>query len=60
MLVVTIDCKQQTGYQTRKDLNHKAMTAPGNQVVNLEMSFPPREKVLYIPSELVRLCYLLS
>ena len=36
MLLVTIDRKQQVSYQTCKDLNHKPMFTPGDQVVNLD------------------------
>jgi len=53
VLFVAIDGKQQIGDQSCEDLHHKAILAPGNQVVYLQMPLPPGEEVLDIPPELI-------
>ena len=53
VLLVTIDGKQQIAYQPCKDLNHKIMFAPGNQMICLQVPLPPGEEAFDIPPELV-------
>ena len=59
VVFMTIDGKEQVGYQSCKDLNHESMLAPGNQVVYLQMPLPPGEEVFYIPAELIGCRHLL-
>jgi len=53
VLLVTIDGKRQIGYQSCKDLDHKTVLAPCNQMIYLQVSLPPGEEVFDIPPELI-------
>ncbi len=55
MLLMAIDCEQKVSDESREDLNHKAMLGSGYKVVNFQVSFPPSEKFLYVPAQLINL-----
>jgi len=52
-LLVTVDGQEQIGDETCKDLDHEAVLASCNEMVDLEMPFPPCEELLDVPAELV-------
>ena len=60
MLFPAIDGKQQIGDETAKQLNHEAVFASGNQVIHLQVAFPPAEEGLYIPTQLINLGHFFS
>ena len=53
VLLMAMDSQQEISNQPGKNLHHKAILAPGNQMVNSEVAFPPCEEFLDIPSEFV-------
>jgi len=60
VLLPTVDSKQQIGNESAKQLNHETVSASGNQVVHLEVPFPPVEKGLYVPAQLINLSHFFS
>jgi hypothetical protein len=60
VLFTAINSKQQIGDQAGEYLNHEAILASGNQMVDFEMAFPPGKELLYVPSEFVNEGNLLS
>jgi hypothetical protein len=53
MLFMAVDGKQQIGYESSKYLGHETMGTAGDQVIQVEVLFPPAEEYLDIPAELV-------
>ena len=53
VLLMTINGQQQIGDKASKDLNHQAVFASCNQVVDFHVSFPPSEEIFDIPAQLV-------
>jgi len=41
MLFMTVDGQQQVGDEAGKDLHHQAVFAPSDEMVHLEVPFPP-------------------
>lgn len=60
MLLPAIDGQQQIGDETTKYLNHEAVFASGNQVIHLEVAFPPAEEGLYVPAQFINLGHFFS
>jgi len=60
VVLMAVDGKQQVGYQSCKDLNHKTVFAPCNQVIYLQVPLPPGEEVFNIPPEFIGCRYLFS
>jgi len=58
MVFVAINGKKQIGDKTSKDLNHQTIFASCNEVVNLQVTFPPGKKAFDFPSELINLVLL--
>jgi len=54
-VLMAIDGQQQIGDQARQDLDHEAVGTACNQVIDLQVPFPPGKEILDIPSQLVRL-----
>lgn len=52
--------KQQIGDESAKQLNHETVFASGNQVVHLQVAFPPAEEGLYAPAKLINLGHFFS
>ena len=50
---MAVDGEQQVGDESSEDLRHEAMRTASNQMVHLEVLFPPAEEDLFIPAELV-------
>lgn len=59
VLLVAIDSKEQVCYKTCKYLDHQAVLASCNKVINLEVAFPPAKEDFYVPAELVNHCHIL-
>jgi len=53
MLFMTIDSQKEIGDESGQDLDHQAMLASCDKMINFEMSLPPSEKLLNIPTKLV-------
>ena len=53
VLLMAIDSKQEISDQSRKNLHHKAILAPGNQMVHTKMAFPPCKEFLNVTSEFI-------
>ena len=45
-----VNGEQQVGDESRKNLHHQSVTAAGEDVIDLQMSFPPSEEGLDAPS----------
>ena len=50
---MAINGQEQIGDQPGVDLHHQPIPASGDQVVNLQVSFPPCEELFDFPSELI-------
>ncbi len=50
MLLMAIDREQKIGDQTGQHLDDETMAASGNEMVHLEMPFPPGKKCFYVPA----------
>src|SRR5512136_656332 len=53
VLFMAIDGEEQIGDETSEYLRHEAVSTAGDQMIHIEMLFPPTEEDLYIPAELV-------
>jgi hypothetical protein len=53
MVFMTINSKEQIGDKATKYLNHQPILAFCNQMINLQMAFPPGKKAFDFPSELI-------
>lgn len=53
VLLVAVDGEKEISYQASEDLNHQAVFASGDKVIDPEVSLPPAEEFLYLPAELV-------
>ena len=52
---MAMDGQQQIGDQARQDLDHEAIGTTGDQVIDLQVPFPPGKEILDVPAQLVRL-----
>lgn len=59
MMVVTINCKKQTGYRTTEYLRHKSVFTSCDKMVHFKMAFPPVEEDFNILPGLIDGCDLL-
>lgn len=50
---MAINGQKQVGDQSGVDLYHQPIPASGNQVVHLQVAFPPCEKLFNFPTELI-------
>ncbi len=50
---MAIYCQKNIGDQAGKHLDHQALTASRDEVINLEMAFPPGKEGFYLPAQLV-------
>ena len=50
---MAIYCQKNIGDQAGKHLDHQAMTASRDEVIDLEMAFPPCKEGFYLPAQLV-------
>ena len=50
VVIMAIDSKQQIGNQSREDLHHQAVLCSCNEVIDLEVAFPPCKKLLNQPN----------
>jgi hypothetical protein len=44
ILLIQVDHQEQIGDQAGQELHQQTLGAPGDQVIDIEMAFPPREK----------------
>lgn len=50
---MTVDSQEKVGNETCKHLHHKTVWCPSNEMIYLEMLFPPPEEGYYVPAEFV-------
>lgn len=60
MVFMAVNGEQQIGNEACQDLDHQAVLTSCNQMVDVQMAFPPGKKVFDIPSELIGLSDLLG
>jgi hypothetical protein len=60
VLLPAVNGQQQIGDETSKNLNHETVFASGNQVIYLEVAFPPDEESLYVPAKFINLGHFFS
>ena len=57
--LVAVERQQQVGDQSRQQLEQHSMTIPADEMIHFQMTFPPTEELLDLPTERVNECYLL-
>lgn len=60
MLFMAIDSQQEISDESGQDLDHQTVPASCNKMIDFEMSLPPSEKLLNIPTKLINKGNLLS
>lgn len=53
--IMTVYSQQQVRDQASRDIDHQTVRTTGDQMVNLQVSFPVGKEVLYVP--LLLLCW---
>jgi len=53
VVLAAVNGEQQIGYQTGKYLNHQAVFAAGDEVIDPQVALPPGKKGLDVPAQFV-------